>query len=66
MPYMNGPLMFNRTHGMLISVASNEWMIQWMSTATFSILIRGHAAHLEDDDDEVEDDGDDHDDELQQ
>lgn len=38
----------------------NEW-------ATFSTLIRGHEAHLEDDD-EGEDDGDDHDhdDELQQ
>lgn len=39
--------------------------LQWLSAATFSILIRGHEAHLEDDD-EVEDDGDDHDDELQQ
>ncbi len=36
-----------------------------MSAANFSILIRGHDAHLEDDD-EGEDDGDDHDDELQQ
>lgn len=36
-----------------------------LSAATFSILIRGHEAHLEDDD-EGEDDGDDHDDELQQ
>jgi len=39
--------------------------LHWMSAATFSILIRGHEAHLEDDD-EGEDDGDDHDDELQQ
>lgn len=65
MPYVNGPLAFNLTHGKSNKVLFQIANLQWMSAATFSILIRGHEAHLEDDD-EGEDDGDDHDDELPQ
>ncbi len=62
---MNDPLTCNFTHGKSRKVLLQINNIQWMSAATFSILIRGHEAHLEDDD-EGEDDGDDHDDELEQ
>lgn len=70
MPCVNGPLKFDLTFGkwskvLLLQIDNLSSINHWMSTATFSILIRGHDAHLEDDD-EGDDEGDDHDDELQQ
>lgn len=63
MPCVNNPLTFNLTFGKSSKVLLQIDNLHWMSAATFSILIRGHEAHLEDDD---EGEDDDHDDELQQ